>query len=74
MDGQSLKLISSTSNSQVYLYTTKAGKFALKYVPSSNKQQILHLSNEAKVLAALDHDFIVKSFKYQQKLNLHGKK
>lgn len=74
MDGQSLKLISSTSNSQVYLYITKAGKFALKYVPSSSKQQILHLSNEAKVLTALDHDFIVKFFKYQQKLNLHGKK
>lgn len=45
MDGQNLKLISSTANSQVYLYTTKAGKFALKYVPSTNKQQILHLSN-----------------------------
>lgn len=45
MDAQNLKLISSTTNSQVYLYTTKAGKFALKYVPSNNKQQILHLSN-----------------------------
>lgn len=74
MEAQSLKLISSTSNSQVYLYTTKAGKFALKYVPSTNKQQILHLSNEAKILSALDHDFIIKSFKYQQKLSLHGKK
>lgn len=74
MDGQSLKLISSTPNSQVYLYTTKAGEFALKYVPSANKQQILHLANEAKVLAALDHDFIIKTFKYQQKLSLHGKK
>jgi|LakMenEpi03Aug12_release.lakeMendotaPanAssembly.Ray.scaffolds.fasta_scaffold3279454_1 hypothetical protein len=74
MDSKKMRLIATGSGSQVYHYQTKAGEFAIKYVPSANHKEILHLSNEARVLRALEHDNIVKCVKYQEKLSLHGKK
>lgn len=74
MDAKKLTLIATGSSSQVYHYQTKAGQFALKYVPSNCQKEILHLSNEARVLKSLEHDNIIKCIKYQEKLNLHGKK
>lgn len=69
-----MKLIATGSGSQVYHYQTKAGDFALKYVPTTCHKEIQHLSNEARVLKALEHDNIIKCVKYQEKLSLHGKK
>jgi hypothetical protein len=74
MNSKNMRLIATGSGSQVYHYQTKAGEFAIKYVPSTNHKEILHLSNEAKLLRALEHNNIVKCFKYQEKLSLHGKK
>jgi hypothetical protein len=65
MDTKNFKLIATGSASQVYHYSTKAGDFALKFVPNTCHKEIMHLSNEAKILAALDHDYIIKCLKYQ---------
>lgn len=35
MDSKNMKLIATGSGSQVYHYQSKAGEFALKYVPNS---------------------------------------
>lgn len=74
MESKNMKLIGSGNGSQVYLYSNKAGNFVLKFVPAQNKKELAHLSNEANILCALDNDYIIKSFKYQQNLNFHGKK
>jgi hypothetical protein len=60
-----MKLLASGSGSQIYFYPSKSGNYALKFVPAENKKELLHLTNEAKVLSALDHDYIIKSIKYQ---------
>ena len=65
MNSQNMKLLASGSGSQIYLYPNKSGNFALKFVPAQNKKELVHLSNEAKVLSALNHDYIIKSIKYQ---------
>lgn len=65
MNSKNMKIIASGSGSQIYLYPSKAGNFALKFVSVENKKELLHLANEAKVLSALDHDYIIKSIKYQ---------
>lgn len=33
-----MKLIATGSGSQIYHYQTKAGEFALKYVPNTNQK------------------------------------
>lgn len=74
MDQKNMKLIGSGSGSEIYLYSTKGTDFVLKFVPSTNVDQIRHLNNEANILSAFDSDYIVKSFKYHVKLSLNGKK
>lgn len=34
MESKNMKLIGSGSGSQIYLYSSKAGNFALKFVPA----------------------------------------